>query len=255
LLGYARSLVDSAPGTTRDAIDTPLSWRGQHYTLVDTAGIRRKARIADTIERYSVIRALRSVDRGEVIIYVLDAVEGFTGQDAQVLAYAVRRGKAIVLAVNKWDMIPAGQKNTASFTKAVFERLPFADFAPLGFVSARTGQGMSKLMALVQQTSSAYRMAVQTGPLNRVLQALVKHHASPAFQEREVKFYYATQTQTAPPTFTVFVNYPLGVTPAYERFLVHRLREAFQMDHVPIRLIFRARRETGQKSRARPVRT
>jgi GTP-binding protein len=254
LLGYERALVDGAPGTTRDAIDTPLSWRGQDYTLVDTAGIRRKARIADMIERYSVIRALRSVDRGEVIIHVLDAVEGVTGQDAQVLAYAVRRGKAIVLAVNKWDMIPAGQKNAALFTKAVFERLPFADFAPLGFVSARTGQGISKLMALVRQTSSAYRMAVQTGPLNRVLQALVKHHTSPAFQEREVKFYYATQTQTAPPTFTVFVNYPLGVTPAYERFLVHRLREAFQIDHVPIRLIFRARRETGQKSRARRVR-
>jgi GTPase len=254
LLGYERSVVDETPGTTRDAIDTPLTWDGERYILVDTAGIRRKARIADKVERYSVIRALRSVDRGEVIIHVLDAVEGVTGQDAQVLAYAARRGKAAVLAVNKWDLIPSRQRKPAVFAKEVFARLPFVDFAPLGFISARTGQGISKLMVLIGQTSISYQRKIQTGPLNRVLQALVKQHVPPAFQGHEVKFYYATQTQTAPPTFTVFVNFPGGITPAYERFLVHQLRAALQMDYTPIRLIFRPRREVARPHRGRAVR-
>ena len=254
LLGYERSVVDETPGTTRDAIHTPLTWNGERYTLVDTAGIRRKARIADKIERYSVIRALRSVDQGEVIVHVLDALEGVTAQDAQVLAYAARRGKAVVLAVNKWDLIPARQRNSTVFAKEVFARLPFVDFAPLGFISARTGQGMAKLMALIVQTSTSYQRKIRTAVLNHLLQELVKQHAPPALQGHEVKFYYATQTQTAPPTFTAFVNFPSGVTPAYERFLVHRLRAGLQMDYTPIRLIFRPRREVTQTHRGRAVR-
>ena len=243
LLGYERSVVDETPGTTRDAIHTSLTWNGERYTLVDTAGIRRKARIADKIERYSVIRALRSVDQGEVIIHVLDALEGVTAQDAQVLAYAARRGKAVVLALNKWDLIPPRQRNRTAMGKEIFARLPFVDFAPLEFISARTGQGMAKLMALIAQTASSYEKKVRTAAVNHLLQDLVRQHAPPAFQGHEVKLYYATQTQTAPPTFTVFVNYPSGVTPAYERFLVHQLRAGLQMDYTPIRLIFRPRRE------------
>jgi len=255
LLGYERAIVDAAPGTTRDAIDTPFLWNGEVYTLVDTAGIRRKARIADRIERYSVIRALRSVDRGQVILHVFDALEGVTGQDAQILAYALRRGKAIVLAANKWDAVPAGQRNTTDYGKMVFDRLPFADFAPLGFISARTGLGIPKLMMTVHRTSISYRSTIQTGPLNRILQNLVKRHAPPAFQGRQVKFFYATQTNTAPPTFTLFVNFPQGIKPDYERFLMHHLRAALELDYTPIRLSFRARREEAQRQPRRARRT
>ncbi|MGH7848071.1 MAG: ribosome biogenesis GTPase Der [Candidatus Binatia bacterium] len=255
LLGYERSIVDAAPGTTRDAIDTSFSWDGEAYTLVDTAGIRRKARIADQIERYSVIRALRSVDRGQVILHVFDALEGVTGQDAQILAYTLRRGKAVVLAVNKWDAVPAGQRNTADYSKMVFARLPFADFAPLGFISARSGLGIAKLMMTVRRTSISYRSTIQTGPLNRILQDLVKQHAPPAFQGRQVKFFYATQTETAPPTFTVFVNFPQGIKPDYERFLVHHLRATLELDYTPVRLSFRARREEAPRRPRRARRT
>jgi GTP-binding protein len=255
LLGYQRSVVDVAPGTTRDAIDTPLLWDGEAYTLVDTAGIRRKARVADRIERYSVIRALRSVDRGQIIIHVFDALEGVTGQDAQILAYALRRGKAVVLAVNKWDAVPAGQRNTADYGKMVFERLAFAEFAPLAFISARSGLGIAKLMMTVRRTAISYRSKFQTGPLNRIVQNLVKRHAPPAFGGRQVKFFYATQTETGPPTFTLFINFPQGIKPDYERFLMHHLRAALELDYTPIRLIFRARREEAQRQPRRARRT
>jgi GTP-binding protein len=253
LLGYERSLVDAAPGTTRDAVEMAFFRDGETYVLVDTAGIRRKARIADQIERYSVIRALRSVDRGQLIIHVLDALEGVTGQDAQILSYGLRRGKAVVLAVNKWDLVPAGRRNIDNYRSMVFERLPFADFAPLAFISARTGLGIPKLLTMVRRTSASYRKTVPTGPLNRVLQNLVKQHAPATFQGRQVKVYYATQTQAAPPTFTLFVNFPQGIKPEYERFLVHHLRAALELDGTPLRLNFRARREAplGRQRRAR----
>jgi GTP-binding protein len=222
---------------------------------VDTAGIRRKARIADRIERYSVIRALRSVDRGQLIIHVLDAMEGVTAQDAQVLSYALRRGKAIVVAVNKWDLVPPRERNTGDYSDMVFARLPFADFAPVAFISAQSGLGIAKLMRLVRQTSVAYGATVQTAPLNRVVQNLVRRHAPAAFQGRQVKFYYATQTQTCPPTFVLFVNFPGGIKTEYERFLMHHLRTPLELDYTPIRLSFRARREETSRPARRTRRT
>ncbi len=242
LLGYERSVVDSLPGTTRDALDSPLTWGKEQYTLVDTAGIRRKARITDRIERYSVVRALRSVDRGVLLIYLLDGLEGVTSQDAQILSYALRRGKGVILVVNKWDTIPR-LAGTRAYSKQVYEKLPFIDFAPIVFISALTGLGISRLMKLVQQVSLSQRRWIRTSTLNQVLHEVVRKHPPAPFRGREVKLYYATQTAICPPTFTIFVNYLKGISSNYERYLIHQLREALEMQISPMSLVLRARRE------------
>ncbi|MFQ5848971.1 MAG: ribosome biogenesis GTPase Der [Candidatus Binatia bacterium] len=243
LLGYERSVVDPLPGTTRDALDSPLTWGEEQYTLVDTAGIRRKARIADRIERYSVVRALRSVDRGDLIIHLLDGSEGVTGQDAQILAYALKRGKGVVLAVNKWDLVPEFPGGTGNFRAQVYKKLSFLDFAPVVFISALTGYGISKLMGLVQRVSVSHWRWIRTSTLNQALREVVRRHPPPPFQDREVKLYYATQTATGPPTFTLFANRTKGITPSYKRYLIHQLRSALGLDNSPISLILRDRRE------------
>src|SRR3970040_169920 len=167
LLGYERSVVDALPGTTRDAVDSPLIWRGRPYTLVDTAGIRRKARIVDRVERYSVVRSLGSVERADMIIHLLDAVEGVTDQDAQILAYACQRGKGVVLAVNKWDLAPQEHKKVKSYAERVYRKLSFLDFAPLVFISARTGHGLGRMMEAVERVAGAYQSRIQTSKLNQ----------------------------------------------------------------------------------------
>ena len=250
LLGYERSLVDSQPGTTRDALDSPFMWGEDQYTLVDTAGIRRKARITDRIERYSVVRAFRSVDRGNLIVHLLDTTEGVTGQDAQILAYALQRGKGLVLAVNKWDLIPREERNTREISKKVQKKLPFLDFAPVVFISAQTGQGVRRLMSQVKQISHTQSQWIRTSVLNQALRAIVGRHPPPHFQGREVKLYYATQTAVSPVTFTLFVNLPKGVVASYERYLVNHFRLSLGLENVPIRLVLRARREgTGRRKK------
>jgi GTP-binding protein len=247
LLGYRRSVVDAAPGTTRDSVDSPLSWGGDQYVLVDTAGIRRKARIVDRVERYSVVRALGSVNRGDLVVYLLDGTEGVTSQDAQILAYAFRCGKGIILAVNKWDLIPKDQRDNQGLSATLCHKLPFLDFAPHLFISSFTGYGIQKMMQSVRQVALAYQRRIRTSVLNQVLQRIVKGHAAPSYRGREVKFYYGTQTAICPPTFTLFVNDPKGVTSSYERYLVHQLRSALELEHTPIRLVLRGRRNEGLK--------
>ncbi len=248
LLGYERSVVDSLPGTTRDAVDSPLIWRRRPYTLVDTAGIRRKARIVDRIERYSVVRSLGSVERADMIVHLLDAVEGVTDQDAQILAYACQRGKGVVLAVNKWDLAPGEHRHAKSYAERVYRKLSFLDFAPLVFISARTGHGIGRMMEAVERVASSYQSRIQTSRLNQALRRLFQAHAPALHQGRQVKFFYATQTGSRPPTFTLFVNSPKGLTPDYQRYLVHHLRAALGLESSPIRLALRARRDEQKKS-------
>ena len=249
LLGYERSVVHSAPGTTRDAIDSPFTWGGERYTLVDTAGIRRKARIADRLERYSIIRALRSVDRGDLVIHLLDGPEGVTSQDAQILAYAFRRGKGLILAVNKWDLVGRDQRDTKSYTDAVYRKLSFVEFAPLIFISALGGHGIQKMMEAVEQVTQSYQRRIQTSKLNQVLGEVVKKRPPSVYHGRAVKFFYATQTAIQPPSFTLFVSLPKGVAVDYQRYLVRQLRLALGLESSPIRLFLRARREEGKRHR------
>lgn len=248
LLGNERSVVDASPGTTRDALDTPFLWGGKRYLLVDTAGIRRKAKIVDRIERYSVIRSLGSVDRGDLIVYLLDGPEGVTSQDGQVLSYASRRGKGLVLAVNKWDLV-AQERAVKSFGAEVYRKLSFVDFAPLVFISALTGHGTRDVMEAVERVAESYHSRVQTARLNQVLRDVMKRHSPPVYRGREVKIYYTTQTATAPPAFMLFANLPAGILPDYQRYLVHQLRRALGLEGTPIRLVFRGREDRGRVKR------
>ncbi len=251
LLGYERSVVDATPGTTRDAIDTPLKFGGRSYTLIDTAGIRRKARIADRLEQYSVVRSLGSIDRGDVIIYLVDGTEGVTSQDAQILSYTAERGKGIVLAVNKWDAVAADRKDPRAYRQEVYHKLPFVNFAPVKFISAATGQGVGKMMAAVKSVAAAYRLKIPTSPLNQALRASFAQYPPPLAQGKPVKFFYATQIGVGPPTFALFVNFAQGIAPAYERYLMHQLRQALGFEGAPLRLVIRGRREEATNAQGR----
>ncbi|MPZ77042.1 MAG: ribosome biogenesis GTPase Der [Deltaproteobacteria bacterium] len=247
LLGFERSVVDATPGTTRDALDTPFELNGLPCILVDTAGMRRKARIDNRVERFSVQRALRIVDRGDLIIHVIDAAEGVTDQDAQILAYAFQRGKALLLAVNKWDLPAKDDKDVEAYREEVYYNLSFLEHVPVAFISAATGFGVRKLLEISARLLKAYQRKIQTSTLNQALQTIVKAHPAPLNQGRQVKFYYGTQTGTRPPTFTLFVNSPAAVGESYKRYLVHQLRESLGLDHAPIKLFLRARREERKR--------
>lgn len=243
LLGYERSVVDPTPGTTRDSLDTPFNLQGEPAILVDTAGIRRKARIDERVERFSVSRSLRSVDNSDLIIHVIDSVEGVTDQDAQILSYACQRGKAAVLALNKWDLVSKDVADANAYRDEVYYRLSFLDYAPVCFVSATTGHGVRRMQETAVLVLTAYRRKIATSHFNQALQRIVKAHSAPLWQGHAVKFYYGTQTGSRPPTFTLFVNSPRRVPESYRRYLTHQLREQLSLDHTPIRLILRARRE------------
>ena len=245
LLGYDRSLVDSQPGTTRDALQASFDWRGTPCRLTDTAGIRRKARVVDPVERYSVSRALRSVDAGDVIIHLLDGSEGVTDQDAQVMSYAFQRGKATVLGINKWDLLDTDVLSLQVYEDFLHRRLPFADHVPIVSLSALEGSGMAKLMDTVVRVGDARRRWIKTPAFNRALRTLTERHNAPQFRGRAVKFYYGTQTDVQPPTFTLFVNHPEGVRAGYRRYLIKALRAELGLDHTPVRLTLRPR--TGRE--------
>ena len=249
LLGFERSVVDATPGTTRDALETPFNLQGEPSILVDTAGIRRKARIDARVERFSVNRALRTVDDGDLIIHVIDGVENVTDQDAQILSYACRRGKAVLLAVNKWDLVAETGAGVDSYRDEVYYRLSFLDYAPVCFISAASGYGVRKMQETAVLVLKGYRRKISTSQLNQALQRIVKAHSVPLYQGRPVKFYYGTQTGSRPPAFTLFVNVPRGVPESYRRYLMHQLREQLALDYAPIKLILRARREERKERR------
>jgi len=249
LLGFERSVVDSVPGTTRDAVDTPFNLRGEACVLIDTAGIRRKARIDDRIERFSVSRSLTAVDRGDLIVHIIDGPENVTDQDAQILSYAVQRGKAILLVVNKWDLVRESGGDPEKYREEIHYRLSFLEYVPISFISAATGFGVRKMLETAARLVQTYRRKVSTASLNQALQTIVQAHTVPLFRSRPVKFYYGTQTGVAPPTFTFFVNQPDGILDSYQRYLVNHLRQHLGFVNTPIRLHFRARREPAQGRR------
>ena len=251
LLGFERSVVDSTPGTTRDSLDTPFDLLGEPCVLIDTAGIRRKARIEDRVERFSVSRSLNAVERGDLVLHVIDGIENVTDQDAQILSYAAQRNKALLLVVNKWDMIAKEDGNVNKYREEVNYRLSFLEFVPIAFISAATGFGVRKMLESAARVVKAYRRKVSTSQLNQALQRIVKSHPVPLFHGKPVKFYYGTQTGTRPPTFTFFVNIPNAVPESYQRYLVNQLREDLGLDFAPIKIYLRARREAAPRKKKR----
>ncbi len=239
LLGYQRVLVDEVPGTTRDAIDTLFERDGRRYVLVDTAGIRRKSRISLRLEKYSIVEALRTIDRSDVALLLLDSKEGVTDQDARIGGFIHDKGKGCILVVNKWDLIEKDSKTMDRYEEEVREELKYLSYAPILFISALTGQRVKKVLEAVSHVSEQTKKRISTSPLNNHFRRWVEKFPPPLYKNRSVKMNYITQVSTAPPTFVIVTNIPEGIHFSYERYLLNQMRKAFGFEGVPVRLLFR----------------
>jgi GTP-binding protein len=246
IVGAERVLVHTAPGTTRDAVDTPLVYRGRPYVLVDTAGIRRKGRVSETLEKLAVVMALKSLERCQVAVLVMDASEGLTAQDAHIAGYAHEAGRAIVIAVNKWDLVPSGMVGKAEVVEQIRDRLPFIDYAPVCFTSATRAEGLVDLFDAVDAVAAEAGRRVASSAVTGALQAaLARRPLSVGGVPLTIQL--AAQVATGPPTFAVRVNRPNEIHFSYERHLVNALRQAFGFAGSPIRISFR--RAVGPRAR------
>lgn len=243
LLGEERVIVSDLPGTTRDAIDTYIRRGEREYILIDTAGMRRKSRITIPTERYSVLRALRAVERADIVLVILDATEGVTEQDKKIAGYGHEKGKGAIIIINKWDLVPKDERTMDHFREAVRQELSFMPYAPVLFISALTGQRVDRVLTTLDAVGEAASKRVATGILNNVVREAVLLTPPPSVRGREIKIYYATQVKVKPPTFVFFTNRPEEVHFSYQRYLENQLRQAFGFEGTPIRLIFRRGRE------------
>lgn len=244
LVGETRAIVSDVPGTTRDAVDTIMDFGEDRYTLIDTAGIRRSGKVAGTVEYYMVLRAQNAIERADVTALVIDAHDGVTDGDARVGGFSHDAGRGCVIVVNKWDLVSHTQMH--SFAQQVKEKLPFLDYAPVIFTSARTGRGVKDLLPTVKVAADNHALRVPTAELNRVIRDAVD--ARPYSRRgRPLKVKYATQVRVKPPSIALFVNNPEVTHHTYERYLVNRLRDNFGFVGTPIRLFMRGGREKGDK--------
>ncbi|HIQ06194.1 MAG TPA: ribosome biogenesis GTPase Der, partial [Anaerolineae bacterium] len=227
LLGEERAIVSEIPGTTRDAVDTRLTWEGKPITLIDTAGIRRRGRIQRGLEQYSVLRALRAIGRADVVLLVIDATAGVTAQDAHVGGYILEEYKGVIVVVNKWDLVKKDTHTMVAYRDEIRNALAFMDYVPVLFVSALTRQRVHQIIPTALRVQEARHLRVATGELNRLLQTAVARHHPPSKAGKRLKFFYATQADVAPPTFVLFVNDKRLVHFSYARFLENVLREQY----------------------------
>ncbi len=243
LAGTDRMIVSDIAGTTRDAVDTIIERDGSKYVLIDTAGIRRKSKVNDSVEHYSVLRAYMAVDRADVCVMMIDAEEGFTEQDSKIAGYAHEQGKATVIAVNKWDLIEKDGKTMQEFTKKLQVDFSFMSYAPFVFISAKTGQRLDKLFQLINYTAEQNARRISTGKLNELLSYAVARVQPPTDKGRRLKLFYMTQPSVKPPTFVCFCNRKDLFHFSYQRYIENQIREAFGLDGTPIRFIVRERGE------------
>lgn len=243
LIGEQRVIVSDIPGTTRDAIDTRFTRGKVPFVLIDTAGMRRKGKIELPVERYSVMRALRAVDRSDVVLMVLDAVEGVTEQDKKIAGYAHEAGKAIIMIVNKWDLMKKDDKTALRYTECIRCEMAFLQYAPVLYTSALTKQRVHRISELVKFVADQHAMRVSTSVLNQVVTDAVSINPPSSPKGRRLKIYYATQPFVKPPTFIFFVNDPELMHFSYLRFLENKLREAFGFEGTPLKLMVRGRKE------------
>ena len=244
ILGQERSIVSNIPGTTRDAIDTPFERNGQQYVIIDTAGMRRKSKVAETTtERYSVIRSLRAVDRSDAVLMVINAEEGLIEQDKKIVGYAHEQGKAIILVVNKWDLIEKDDKTSSRMEKEIRSELLFLQYAPMVFVSAQTKQRVNKILDMINFAVEQNSTRISTSVLNEIVRDAVQLNPPPSDKGKRLKIFYATQSDVKPPTFVFFVNDPEIMHFSYERFLENKIRENFGFEGTPIRFVVKKRSE------------
>ncbi|MCI6997666.1 MAG: ribosome biogenesis GTPase Der [Eubacterium sp.] len=245
LLGQNRVIVSNVAGTTRDAIDTKILWNDREYIFIDTAGLRRKNKIKEELERYSIIRTVTAVERADVVVVVIDAVEGVTEQDAKIAGIAHERGKGVIIAVNKWDAIEKDDKTIYKFTNKVREVLSYMPYAEILFISAQTGQRLPKLFDTIDMVLENQTMRIQTGVLNEILTEAIALQQPPSDKGKRLKIFYMTQVSVKPPTFVVFVNDKELMHFSYTRYLENKVREAFGFRGTSLKFIIRER--NGEK--------
>jgi len=241
LLGEERAIVSTIPGTTRDTIDTYLTWEGKPVLLIDTAGIRRRGRIEQGVEKYSVLRTMKAIARADVVLLLLDAQDLVTAQDTHVSGYILEEHRSIIVLVNKWDLVEKDTYTMDAYTKQIRAELNFLDYVPVLYVSALTGQRVQKLLPLVFQVYEERNVRISTSELNRLVEEATVHHVPPHKAGKQLKFYYATQASVDPPTFVFFVNDRRLVHFSYQRYLENQIRQRYSYLGTPLRLLFRSR--------------
>ncbi|WP_078546059.1 ribosome biogenesis GTPase Der [Litchfieldia alkalitelluris] len=242
LLGEERVIVSDIAGTTRDAIDTEYKYNGKEYVIIDTAGMRKKGKVYETTEKYSVLRALRAIERSDVVLVVLNGEEGIIEQDKKIAGYAHEAGRAVVIVVNKWDVVEKDEKTMKEFEQKIRDHFLFLDYAPIVFLSAKTKKRIHTLIPMIELASENHALRVETNVLNDVIMDAVAMNPTPTDKGKRLRIYYVTQVGVKPPTFVVFVNEPELMHFSYERFLENRIRDAFGFEGTPIKLFARARK-------------
>lgn len=243
ILGEERVIVTNIPGTTRDAIDSYVDYEGEEYIFIDTAGLRRKKKIYEDVERYSVVRTLSAIDRSNICVLVIDATEGVTEQDTKIAGYAHDNGKAIIIAINKWDLVNKDNKTHNEFVKDIRDDLGFILYAPIVFISAITGQRVSNLLETIRVVNNNYNLRIKTGVLNDIINEAVLMNQPPSDKGVRSKIYYGTQVSVRPPKFVIFVNHKELIHFSYVRYLENQIRNHFGFVGVPIQLEFREKGE------------
>ncbi len=241
IMGQERMVVSPVSGTTRDSVDTLLSRDTHNYLLIDTAGIRRKGKTTDKLEKFSILKALKALGRCDIAMVLIDAEEGITEQDTKIIGYTQDHGRALLILINKWDLIADDKKKKDWLLEEVRLATNFIPFAPVLRVSAKTGYGIKRIFPQVGKMYRQFNQRFPTSSLNRLLEAAVNHHEPPMYRGRRLKLYYTAQVDTAPPSFAVVANFPKGIHFSYQRFLKNRFREGLGLHQVPVRLFFRER--------------
>ena len=239
IIGENRSIVSDIPGTTRDAIDTNFKNDKGEYILIDTAGLRRKSKIKEDIEKYSIIRTMLAIERADVCLMMIDATQGVTDQDTKIAGEAHEAGKGVIIVVNKWDAIEKDNHTLETYKKDVYEKLKYLSYAPIIFISAKTGQRVNKLFELINYVAEQNCMRIKTSVLNQVVNEAIAIVQPPSDKGRRLRIYYGTQVSTKPPTFVIFVNDKSLFHFSYERYLVNQIRKEFGLEGTPVRIIVR----------------
>lgn len=246
LLGEERLIVSDIAGTTRDAVDTEITHNGREYVFIDTAGLRRKNKVKEELERYMIVRTVSAVERAEIVVLVIDAVEGVTEQDAKIAGIAHERGKAVIIVVNKWDALEKDDKTIYRMTEKVRNTLSYMPYAEILFVSAKTGQRLERLFDTIDIVSENHAMRVATGVLNEIMSEAVAMQQPPSDKGKRLRLYYITQVAVKPPTFVIFVNSKELMHFSYTRYIENQIRETFGFKGTPLRFIIRERNEKEQ---------
>lgn len=247
IVGETRMVVSEMSGTTRDSVDTLLEHGNYSYLLIDTAGIRRKGKTKEKLEKFSIIKALSALERCDIAIVLIDAIDGLTEQDTKIIGYTQDQGRGLIIAVNKWDLVENDSKRQQQIMEEIGRSVPFVGFAPLLKVSALNGYGVKRMFPVIGSVYRQFKQTFPTSAINRLLKDAVEDHAPPIYKNKRLKFYYTSQIGTCPPKFVVMTNSYKGVHFSYQRYLTNRFREGLGLDKVPVQLFFRDKRE--QRSR------